>query len=209
MSRVLVLSDIDGTLVRGSLVLDHAVKLHNEGVLDLGDAPARWLAEQKNEELMSALASTYRDAISGRHISDLSINKYLDGVIADPENFYSTLARVSELKEAGAEVHLVSGSPQFLVGNFARRFGFTGVGSTYHRLQDFHFTGKVTGMFTRAAKEKYVASLDLDAYDAIVAFGDTASDYPLMAVATHAVLVNPTDETRRALEGHYHEIVQA
>lgn len=199
-SKTLVLSDVDGTLVRGSLVLDHAIMLHERGVIDLGTLPARWLKEPKNEKLIHQLAEAYRMAIAGKKTSELHIPEFLDSLLADPHKMYSSLERLTRHKLAGHEVVLISGSPQFLVGPFARRFGFRAVGSRYHRLRDHRLTGTVTGMFGAAAKRVEVSRMELSSYENIISYGDTSSDLPLLEVAHYSVLVDPHEETLRSLE---------
>lgn len=194
-ARKLVVSDVDGTLVRGSLVLNHAVNLHREGHIDLGELPDQWEADKKNEVLISALADAYRTAITGKSLKDLDVPNFVRGLIADDKNFYSALNRLVELHKDGADVILISGSPNYLVNRFGKSFGFKSVASKYHRDRTQRLNGKVTGMFTAGAKQAYIDALDVSEYDEIYAFGDTASDAPLFSVAHHSVLVDPSKET--------------
>ena len=62
-------------------------------------------------------------------------------------------------------------------------------------------------MFNSKAKRKFVAGLDLSSYDEVVAFGDTQSDLALFEVADRRVLVDPTDATLTALDGHVDEVI--
>lgn len=193
--KKLVLSDVDGTLIRGSLVLDHAVWLHGKGIIELGQIPASWLATPKDEKLMKVLAESYRSAIKGMALKDLRISEYMDEIMSTDQKFYSTLERLKAAHAAGETVVLISGSPQFLVGHFARQFGFKAIGSTYHRDSSQSLNGRVTGMFTADAKLRAITKLGLEAYSFITAYGDTCSDMPLLEAAHHAVLVDPSPET--------------
>ena len=56
MTKRIILSDVDGTILRGSLVLDHACSLHERGLVDLGEHPAKYQADQKDEANIVALA---------------------------------------------------------------------------------------------------------------------------------------------------------
>ena len=193
--RTIVLSDVDGTLVRGSLVLDHAVWLHSTGAIDLGDIPKLWLADQKNEVLISKLAEAYREAIFGKSVKELRAHEFINSLMKLEGKFYSALDRLKEAHTAGHDVVLISGSPQFLVGAFARRFGFTAIGSIYHRDSFRRMNGLVTGMFGAEAKQKVIEKLSLERYQMIFAYGDTSSDLPLLQAAHHSVLVDPSPET--------------
>lgn len=206
--KSIVLSDVDGTLVRGSLVLDHAVWLHAKGIVNLGSLPAQWVADQKNEELIMHLAEAYRGAINGMALRELRVAEYMTYVMNTEAKFYSVLERLKVAHAAGEKVILISGSPQFLVGYFARHFGFTAIGSTYHRSRSQILNGRVTGMFTADAKSRAIAKLGLAEYSKVTAYGDTASDMPLLAAATYSVLVDPSPATL-ALYKHVDEIIHS
>lgn len=205
----IILSDVDGTITRGSLVLEHASSMHHTGQIDLGELPALWAADKKNEALISQLAEAYRDGIVGMTLADLKLDDFLDAYIADTSNFYSTLARLQDEHEDGAMVMLISGSPNYLVKSFAKRFGFNGVGSFYHADTQGILTGAVDAMFHAQAKREFVAGMGLSSGVTVHAYGDTASDVPLFEVAQHSVLVQPTDATLAACEGMFHELLMA
>lgn len=204
----IALSDVDGTIVRGSLVLDHACSIHKQGLVDLGEHPEAWEEDQKNEAKIVALAEAYKNALIGMRQSELGVPKYLDTLFSDEAKFYSTLERLKELQAEGAEIHLISGSPSFLVGPFARRLGMHHAGSLYSRTRPGHFTGKVRLMAVGGAKRDYVASLHVDRYDEVHAFGDTSSDAPLFEVAHHSTLVDPSEHTESFFAGKVHSIIR-
>lgn len=198
--RSLVLSDIDGTLVRSSLVLENAVTLHETGVVDLGSAAKHWRADQKNEDLIATLAENYRAALAGRTVAFVKAEETVERLLASNANFYSTLKRLIAHKAQGHEVILISGSPDFIVGPFAKKFGFKFHASTYHRDEEGRFTTEVSLMAGSAAKQAVVEELDLESFDHVTGLGDTASDLPLLAVADNSVLVDPTEHTLETLQ---------
>lgn len=199
-SRTLVLSDVDGTILRGSLVLDHATALHEAGTIDLGNLPALWKQDPKNEALIVRLADSYKNAIVGHKASELRIREFIDGIVSDPSKVYSTLERLKGHQAAGHQVVLISGSPAYLVRPFASRFGFDAIGSRYHRTRSHHLTGRVTGMFGAPQKQAAVEKLELSSYETVIGYGDTASDAPLLSVANYSVLVDPNRETLHKLQ---------
>lgn len=198
--KTLILSDIDGTLVKSSLVLTNAVELHEAGHVDLGDVPDRWKADMKNEELIRELAETYREALSGRTVAFVKANDTINRLLASDDNFYSTLKRLVEYKRQGHEVVLISGSPDFLVAPFAKRFGFKYHASKYHKDKRGRFTGEITLMAGAQAKQAVIEDLGIHEYDEIIGLGDTASDGPLLAASHQSVLVAPTEETLELLK---------
>jgi HAD superfamily phosphoserine phosphatase-like hydrolase len=205
--KQVVLSDVDGTVIRGSLVLQHAISLHDTGIINLGNLPAIWRAEMKNENNITNLAVAYQQAITGMKLEDLNVDGFVDSICENSANFYSSLPRLIALKRAGAEVVLVSGSPDFLVGNFGNRFGFSHAASKYSVDSTGRLTGQIEGMFSAPAKRAYVSSLNLTSYRDIFAFGDTSSDVPLFEAASYSVLVDPNEETRLSLGATVNEIV--
>lgn len=203
----MTVSDVDGTLVKGSLVLGHAVSLHREGVLNLGSLPDQWMESQKDEKVISALAEAYRKSIVGFTAKDLGVDEYVSNLVKNSENFYSTLDRLRTLQSGGSEVLLISGSPAFLVERFGQHYGFDSVGSDYLTDNQNRFTGECRGMFSGDAKREYLSGLDLSKFAEIFAFGDTQSDAPLFESASYSVLVEPSVETHRALGHTVDEIV--
>lgn len=193
--RQAVLADVDGTLLRGSLVLDHACFLHDEKVVNLGDAPDAWREDVKNEALITQLAEAYRESITGKSAVELLTRDYVKEKVADDAQFYSSIQRLRQAKEEGADVFLISGSPSFLLTPFARHFGFRSKGSLYATDTAGAFTGSIRGMFGAEAKRKHVRTLKPAQYQHITAYGDTSSDVPLFEVADHKVLVAPTQRT--------------
>jgi HAD superfamily phosphoserine phosphatase-like hydrolase len=206
LNKNMVISDVDGTLVKGSLVLGHAVSLHYAEVVDLGSLPSRWLADQKNEELIAALADAYRAELTGKHISEVKVEEYMDAVM-EQKRFYSTLERCSAAARTGTRVHLISGSPDFLVNEFASRLGFTATGSDYHRDAAGYFTGGVTGMFGGEHKRAHLDTMDFTGITSIHGYGDTPSDAPILERADYAVLVDPHAQTLHALRHMVDEVV--
>lgn len=199
-AKYAVLSDVDGTLTRGSLVLDHAIYLHDSGAIDLGNLPKKWQKNPKNEKVIVKLAEKYREQIHGMKIEDLKVEEFLDGYEQNDNQFYSTMDQLKEFKRRGWEIQLISGSPNFLVQPFAERNGFFGKGSEYLTDEDGALNGNIEGMFGGKAKQGYIEKLGINRFKRILAFGDTASDKPLFDNSHHSTLVDPSEETESEVE---------
>lgn len=193
--QTLILSDVDGTLVKGSLVLQHAVDLHESGFIDLGRLPNFWVNDKKNEDLVTSLADAYRMSLIGKRVDGLMVNRTLNKLLHNEDNHYSVMKRLIKSGEDGARVILISGSPDYLINPFANRFNFESTSTKYHTDKNGSLTGEIDLMATADAKEGFIKTLDVGKYDDVVAVGDTASDFPLFEVADRAILVEPTDET--------------
>lgn len=203
--KTLIVSDIDGTLVKGGLVLSHACYLHEMGLIDLGVLPEIWLKDQKNEVVIRALAEDYKEAIIGSNLSDIRVDEFVEMFISDEKNFYSSMQVLIEGKSDGADVHLISGSPSYLVSRFARKYGFT-YSSSHYSMYRGRFTGNVRGMFDYDSKSVAMSSLEVEDYHRVEAYGDTSSDKPLFEKADYSVLVDPNEDTMEALAEHVHEV---
>lgn len=195
----IVLSDIDGTIVKGSLVLNHASFLNRIGKISVSEELKAWRNSPKNESRIVDLAEAYREQLRGAKFEELRVERFINDLIKK-NRFYSSLKRLLRYKSRGWPVHLISGSPHFLVQPFAEAFGFEGQGSVYEVCDQGALTGGVQLMAHSAAKHNHLSTLDLGQYKRIVAFGDTASDKPLFDVAHHSVLVAPNRATRKALK---------
>lgn len=206
--KTLVISDVDGTLIRGSLVNDHAVWLQERGIIDLGDLPDRWRADPKNEELITELAVSYIKALKGKTAEELHVDEFMDKILQD-KKYYSSLDDLIQYRRQGHDVVLISGSPTYLVGNLAKRFGFQTVASRYHTDKAKKFNGRITGMYSASHKKEVIEKIDMDSYDMIVGYGDTASDKPLLEVSTKRVLVDPTKETLKSYRGMRAKVIRS
>lgn len=209
MNKNLVLSDIDGTILRGSLVLEHAVYLHELGVINTGSLSHQWINDKKNDQLIGDLATAYKNGITGKTIHELLVDEFLETITSNDENFYSSIKLIQALQATGYDVILISGSPDFLVDRFGAHFGFKTAGSRYHKDSTGRFAGTLDAMFTYDAKQTYIKTLDLSDMETITAFGDTQSDAPLFEVAHYSFLVDPNNNTLAKVQHLIHEILTA
>jgi len=72
-----VITDLDGTLVKGSIVLNHAEYLENKGIIDTQGTLEAWKLDIKNEKLIVDLAMAYQRGITGLTLEEIKINDYL------------------------------------------------------------------------------------------------------------------------------------
>jgi HAD superfamily phosphoserine phosphatase-like hydrolase len=207
MHNKLVLSDIDGTILRGSLVLQHAVYLHELGVINTGNLAHQWINDKKNDQLIGDLATAYKTGITGKTIQELHIDEFLETITNNEENFYTSIKLIQALQATGYDVILISGSPDFLVNKFGALYGFKTAGSSYYKDSNDCFTGDIKAMFTYDAKQEYINTLELDGTENITAFGDTQSDVPLFEVANYSILVDPNSNTLSKVQHLIHQVL--
>lgn len=195
----LFLTDMDGTLTKGSVVLDHAGYLIEKGLIKDDGSFKAWQQDVKNERLVVAVAENYRSQITGKKISELGVEEFVREYIK-ADTWYSTVFNLVSAKSNGHEVIIVSGSSDFLVQEVAKQLGFEGVGSKYLTDTEGRLTGEVVGMFGLEAKDSWITeNVNKLDYDGLIGLGDTSSDYGIFKHCEYNILVEPTSETMEFL----------
>lgn len=198
MMNKLYLSDMDGTLTKGSIVLDHAGHLIEKGLIKDDGSFKAWKLDPKNERLIVAVAENYRHQLKGKSIDELDVQGFIANEIANESKWYSTLQLLKEAKAKGHEVIIISGSSDFLVEEVAKQLGFKGVGSKYLLDENGKLSGEIVGMFGEESKDEYIKGLDLNNKQ-VVGLGDTGADNGIFKNAHYNILVDPTSETMEYL----------
>jgi HAD superfamily hydrolase (TIGR01490 family) len=198
--------DIDGTLHRNSLMIEHFKKLVKYEVID----PQLWHSSVKYtytewrkrvrdyEDYMLELIDLYIDALKGFRREDLEFisNQVikLNGEIV----YKYTRDRITWHREQGHRVFFISGSPNFLVSKMAEKYGADAYrGADYLTDEEGRFTGEVVPMWDPASKEKAIDRLTEEfAVDlsASYAYGDTCGDLSMLRKTRYPVAINPTRE---------------
>lgn len=191
----LFLTDMDGTLTKGSVVLDHAGYLIEKGLIKDDGSFKAWKQDVKNERLVVAVAENYRHELQGKTVEELDVKGFVTEYLKK-DVWYTTLQNLITAKYQGHRVVIISGSSDFLVNEVASQLGFEGVGSHYKTDNEGILTGEVVGMFGLEAKDKWITeNIDKTQYESIVGLGDTSSDYGIFKHCEYNVLVEPTTET--------------
>jgi HAD superfamily hydrolase (TIGR01490 family) len=198
--------DIDGTLHRNSLLIEHFKKLVKYEVID----PRLWHSNVKYtykewrkrvrdyEDYMLELIDIYVNALKGMKKEDLEFisNQVikLNGEIV----YKFTRDCIRRHKENGVKVFFISGSPNFLVSKMAGKYGVDAYrGSEYLVDEEGRFTGDVVPMWDSVSKntavKRLVQEFDID-LDESYAYGDTEGDISMLKMVRHPVAINPTHE---------------
>lgn len=198
--KKLILTDVDGTLTKKSVVLSHAGYLIEQGIIKDNGSYKAWSQDMKNESLIVAVAENYRSQITGLKESDMQAQTFIAKFFAKTDNWYDTLGRIKDKQKEGYEVCLVTGSSDFLIKHLADILQCNYHATEYLKDENECFTGNVKGMFSETQKDDCVQwNYNLNEYDDIEAWGDTASDFGLFKHATYKMLVDPTFETLKTL----------
>lgn len=196
MKRKLILTDVDGTLTKKSVVLSHAGYLINHKIIKDDGSFKAWSSDMKNESLIVAVAENYRKEIQGKEIKELRVKEFMSGFINNKDNWYPTLKELEAIRtQDNIDIILVTGSSDFLIKELASYLNCQ-FKATKYLLENNRLTGNVIGMFSETQKKEFVQKeVCLSHYEYIEAWGDTTSDYGLFQYADYKRLVEPTKET--------------
>ncbi|MDZ7793332.1 MAG: HAD-IB family hydrolase [Spirochaetia bacterium] len=198
--------DIDGTLHRNSLMIEHFKKLVKYEVID----PRLWHSNVKYtykewrkrvrhyEDYMLELIDIYIEALKGRKKSDLEFIGSqvirLNGDIV----YKFTRDRIKWHQDNLHKVLFISGSPTFLVSKMAEKFGIDAYrGAEYLLDQQGRFTGEVVPMWDSESKNKAIHQLEQDYNIDLTesyAYGDTNGDLSMLRRVGRPIAINPTLE---------------
>lgn len=198
--------DIDGTLYRGSLMIEHFKKLIKYEVVD----PMSWHFNVKKTydqwKKRTGEFDDYIDTLAEIYISSLKgLNKdHMDFIVDQVinlkgEQVYTYVRdRIAYHKSCGHKVFFISGSPDFLVQKMAEKYGVTEfIGTVYLVNDEGCFTGEIKPMWDSENKNRAINSL-IEKYDidleSSFAYGDTNGDLSMLRKIGNPVAINPNYE---------------
>ncbi|KNF08230.1 HAD-superfamily subfamily IB hydrolase [Gottschalkia purinilytica] len=198
--------DIDGTIYRNSLMIEHFKKLIKYEVID----PAIWHNQVKHtylewerryadfEVYLEELAEIYVEQLKGVNKSYIEfIANQVISLNGDKVYKYSR-DRIKYHKEKGHNIFFISGSPDFLVSRMAEKYEVTEYrASIYEVDENNNFTGKLKPMWQSERKHLAINEL-LEKYNVDLensfAYGDTTGDYSMLKLVGNPIVINPNKE---------------
>lgn len=200
--------DIDGTIYRNALMIEHFKKLiryelMREEEYHLNVAPVYKLWEERMgnyDDYLQHLVETYVKSIKGL---PLSYNDFIsDQVVSLKGNrvYTYTRDRIEYHNKNNHKIIFISGSPDFLVSRMAKKFGADiYFGSSYGIDEE---TKTLSGEITRPmwdskhkseAIQEVIKQYDIDMSKSY-AYGDTNGDYTMLKSVGHPIAINPSRE---------------
>ncbi|WP_077366986.1 HAD family hydrolase [Anaerosalibacter sp. Marseille-P3206] len=203
MSSTGAFFDIDGTLYRNSLMIQHFKKLIKYEVID----PAIWHNHVKHTysewENRYGDFEVYLEELADYYVKELKgINKtHIDFIasqvikINGDKVYRYTRSRIDWHKKNGHKLLFISGGPDFLVEKMAEKYDVTEYkGSVYLVDEDNNFTGEVIRMWDSENKQKaidkFVNKYDVD-LDLSYSYGDTNGDFSMLKMVGNPIAINP------------------
>lgn len=206
MGNIAAFFDIDGTIFRNSLMIEHFKKLIKYEIVN----PSVWYSRIKPvyEEWDKRYGNfdDYLEALGKVYIEELrGVNKsYIEFIASQVINLNGDMVykysreRIRWHQKNGHKVFFISGSPDFLVSKMAEKYGATEYrGTTYLVDENNNFTGEIKKMWDSENKlktlseflEKYDVDLDLS-----YAYGDTTGDLSMLRMVGNPIAINPNRE---------------
>lgn len=203
MKNIVAFFDIDGTIFRNSLMIEHFQKLMTYEVID----PAIWYTKVKKvylewerrfgdfEQYLEILAEVYLDELKG---VDKSYIEFIASHVIESNGdmvYKYSRDQIEWHKNQGHKVFFVSGSPDFLVSKMAEKYGVTEYRGTLYKVdKENKFTGEIVRMWDSESKQKVINELitkyNVDLENSY-AYGDTTGDLSMLRMIGNPVAINP------------------
>ena len=205
MGNIAAFFDIDGTLYRDSLMVEHFKKLIKYDIIDqkawfehARDTFMDWDKRQGNyDDYLLEVCDLYVESLIG--LDKTCIDFTSDQVIKlKSDRVYKyTRSRINWHLDQGHKVIFISGSPNFLVEKMAKKYSVTDfIGSNYVFENDI-FNGTVIPMWDSSSKntaiDDFVKKYDIDLSKSY-AYGDTNGDINMLKRVGNPIAINPTKE---------------
>lgn len=198
--------DIDGTLSRTSLMIEHFNFLVKYDIVD----ESVWLTRiqpiyeeydkryQEYDNYLAVLSEVYKEKLQK---INKQFNEYISQRVIEIRGdvvYKYSRSRIQFHHDNGHKIFFISGSPDFLVSKMAKKYGaFAYQGSTYYVDKNDYFTGEVKELWSSKSKnialDEFVKKYDID-LDQSYAYGDTSGDLSMLKRVAHPTAINPTRE---------------
>ncbi|MEB3073405.1 HAD family hydrolase [Parvimonas sp. C2] len=206
MGNIAAFFDIDGTIARESLMIEHFKRLIKYEILDESvwvDNVKQLYMEYVNrygayDAYIEALSEKYRSDLKGfdirynKFIAEQSIKKVFERVYVFSRN------QLEFHRSNGHLIFFISGSPDFLVKEMAEKYDVTEFRATkYLYDEDGKFTGEIVPMWHSEGKDE-VCNEIIEKYDIDIeksyAYGDTTGDLSMLRRFGNAYTINPSNK---------------
>ena len=206
MGNVTAFFDIDGTLHRDSLMMEHFKRLIRYEIID----PNYWYSHAQKafqdwdkrmgnyEDYLLEVAEIYLKSMKGQN------KNYIDFIVQQvietkgDRVYRYTRDQIFWHQEQGHKVIFISGSPDYLVEKMAQKYDVDDFRATVYIVdKDNNFTGRIQRMWDSNSKSVALTELveqhDID-LDKSYAYGDTKGDLSVLKAVGNPVAINPARE---------------
>lgn len=209
----LAIFDIDGTIFRSSLVIELCHGLVKSGIFpkktknEINKEYLAWLNRQGSyEAYINKVVKIYVKHIAGKNAAE--VYKIARVVVREQKNRVYRFTRdlIKKLKKQGYILVAISGSPSYIVKDYAREIGFNQFFGTELEVWNGKFTGKVLNLDSAFNKAKIIKNL-VHATGKVnlqqsLAVGDTESDVSMFNLVGRPILFNPNAALLKRAKKH-------
>ena len=191
--------DIDGTIHRNSLLIEHFKMLVKYEYIDImswegkvKEKFSKWETRTGNyDDYLEELVEAYVEALKNFKKKDMDFIAKRVIELKGNRVYKYTRDRLEYHIGKGHKVIIISGSPDFLVGKMAEKYGVKDYrGSEYIVNQNGIFTGEVKPMWDAKNKKKAIAEF-CDKYDIDLSKSYAYGDTTMFKKAGNAIAINP------------------
>lgn len=206
MQNIGAFFDIDGTIYRDSLLDENFKKLMRHEVIDediwhreVKSAYHNWKRRRGDyDTYLEVLAKVYLENLVGVEMG------YLEFLAKKTiEDYYESVYRYSRNRlewhrNENHKIFFISGSPEFLVKEMAKKYYATDYRGTKFFVDDKNrFTGEIKKMWNSESKHEVVLEFakeyDID-LEKSFAYGDTNGDFSMLKLVGNPIAINPARE---------------
>lgn len=203
--KIAAFFDVDGTIYRDSLLIEHFKKLIKYEIMpkdayssDIKKAFQLWENRQGDYEVyLGEICNLYRDYLVGVKESDIlfAVEKVMQ---LESDRLYTyTRDRIKWHLSKGHVVIFISGSPDYLVSEMAKKFNIHDYAGSIYVMANNAFTGEIKPMWDHENKnammDKMTEKYDIDLSKSY-AYGDTNGDITMLRKVGNPIAVNPSRE---------------
>jgi HAD superfamily phosphoserine phosphatase-like hydrolase len=201
MSRLVCLSDWDGTLRKGYTALDWVMFLEDKSLLPPGSANrlhSIFELHRKSlisyESLVQKVANAYGNMLTGHSCADICAAS-THFVATDFQQLYEfTMPLINLMREFSIEIVLITGCPAHAISEYAKHLGVSKLFGTTYQTHNGVFTGDVQSNFGIAErKAEAVLEATQSSKRTVLAIGDSTSDMPLFEKSEISLFVGDTE----------------
>ena len=196
----LAIFDIDGTIFRSSLVIELVRALVKEKIFSKAADQAiqkeyvAWLNRKGSySDYISKVVKIYIKHIAGKPADKIfSVAREVIKLQKD-RTYRFTRDLIKQLKKQKYFLVAISGSPSYIVKEYAKTIGFNRFFGTEMEIQNGKFTGKILSQTAAFHKAKIVKEFlkGKNNRSASLAIGDTEGDIAMLSLVEKPIAFNP------------------
>lgn len=204
MSKIAAFFDVDGTIFRNSLLIEHFKLLIKYDFLNVNawtqtvkDKYRNWTNRRGDyEEYLLDLSDRYVEGL--KEISQMDSEYVAKRVIELKGNMLYKYSKdiLKWHKDNAHMIIIISGSPDFLVKELAKKLGIEDYKATKYIVKNNKYTGDVIPMWDSKSKynalKEFEKQYNLDLSKSY-AYGDTTGDLTMLQNVGNPVAINPAN----------------